>query len=90
MQCDFHCPDCFWWLVVVSSLCGTIFFTSLLRHRSLFHFHPTLHTQCNTGGDEAMLDGPQESCVCVCNLWSHKVPVGLFLLIFQQGGTGGP
>ena len=26
-------------------------------------------------------------CVCVCNLWSHKVPVGVFGMTFEQGAT---
>ena len=25
--------------------------------------------------------------MCVCSLWGHKVPVGVFLLIFKQGGA---
>ena len=29
---------------------------------------------------------PGGVCVCVCNLWSQKVPVGMFPLSFKAGG----
>ena len=54
-------------------------FIPLSLLRAHFHNRPSLNFLCLPSGG-----------ACVCNLWSHKVPVGLFLLIFQQGGARGP
>ena len=40
-------------------------------------------------GSRAQLEEQESAAkgVCVCNLWSHNIPVGVFLSIFKQGAT---